>query len=46
MMRHISKNFRYPEEAQKQGIQGRVAIMFTMNTKGGISNVRTRGPHK
>lgn len=46
MQRHISKNFRYPEEAQKQGLQGRVAIMFTMNTEGGISNVKTRGPHK
>ena len=46
IQRHISKNFRYPEEAQKLGLQGRVAIMFTMNTEGNIVNIKTRGPHK
>ncbi len=43
---HISKNFKYPGEAQKQGIQGRVNIMFTIDQNGDITNIRKRGPHK
>ncbi len=46
MHKHISKNFRYPEEAQKQGIQGRVNVMFTIGADGIISNIRMRGPDK
>lgn len=46
MQRHISKNFRYPQEAQEKGIQGRVSIMFTVNIEGNVTNVRMRGPHK
>ena len=46
MREHIRKNFRYPKEAHEQGLQGRVAIRFTMNTTGNITNVRTKGPHK
>ncbi len=41
---HISKNFKYPGEAQKQGIQGRVNIMFTIDQNGDITNIRKRGP--
>ena len=46
MQRHISKNFRYPEEAFKKSIQGRVAIMFTISETGSIENIETRGPHE
>ena len=46
MQRHISKNFRYPEEAQKQGIQGRVSVMFTIDEQGNITDIRKRGPDK
>lgn len=46
MREHIRKNFNYPQEAKKQELQGRVAVMFTMNTEGGLSNVKVRGPHK
>ena len=46
MQKHISKNFRYPQEAQEQGIQGRVNIMFTMSEEGNIDNIRKRGPHR
>ncbi|MGB6152161.1 MAG: M56 family metallopeptidase [Pricia sp.] len=45
MQRHISKNFRYPEEAQRQGVQGRVSVMFTIDEAGNITNIRKRGPH-
>ena len=46
IQKHISKNFNYPKEAQEKGIQGRVALIFTMNTSGEIVNVRTKGPDK
>ncbi|UWX55415.1 TonB family protein [Maribacter litopenaei] len=46
IMEHISKNFRYPEEAQKNGIQGRVSAMFTISDKGMVQNLKLRGPDK
>ncbi|MBC8768275.1 M56 family metallopeptidase [Arenibacter sp. BSSL-BM3] len=46
IQKHISKNFRYPEEAQEKGIQGRVNVMFTIQEDGSIGNVRMRGPDK
>ncbi len=46
IQRHISKNFRYPQEAQEKEIQGKVAIMFTISENGSIENVKMRGPHQ
>lgn len=44
---HIRKyNIRYPKVAQEKGIQGRVAVMFTVKKDGSIGNIRTRGPDK
>nr|WP_299383013.1 M56 family metallopeptidase [Allomuricauda sp.] len=43
---HIRKHFRYPEEAQEKGIQGRVNIIFRINTDGEVVGIRQRGPHK
>ena len=43
---HISKNFSYPMEAQKAGIQGRVSTMFTITADGTIDNIKMRGPDK
>ncbi|WP_235856417.1 M56 family metallopeptidase [Flagellimonas oceanensis] len=43
---HIRKNFRYPSEAQEQGIHGRVSMIFTIDTDGNITNIRKRGPHE
>ena len=45
IQKHIIKNFRYPEIAQKTGIQGRVFIQFIIGKDGEISGIRTRGPH-
>ena len=42
---HIAKNFRYPEFAQKTGIQGRVFVQFIIDKDGSIVGIRTRGPH-
>ena len=44
MNRHIAKHFRYPEIAQKKGIQGRVIIQFVVEKDGNVSGIRTRGP--
>jgi len=41
---HVRKHFRYPEEAQEQGIQGRVAIMFGINAEGEIVDIKSKGP--
>ncbi|MDO6603716.1 M56 family metallopeptidase [Arenibacter palladensis] len=46
IQKHISKNFRYPHEAQEKGIQGRVNIIFVIQKDGSIGNVRMRGPDK
>ena len=45
MQRHINKNFRYPEFAQKNGIQGRVFIKFIIGVDGNITRIESRGPH-
>ena len=44
MQRHVSKNFRYPQEAQEKGIQGRVNVMFIIGDDGAIHNIKKRGP--
>ena len=46
IQKHIGKNFRYPQEAQEKGIQGRVNIMFVIQKDGSIGNVRMRSPDK
>ena len=46
MLRHIRKNFRYPEIAQEMGLQGRVSVIFTVQKDGSIGNVRLKGPHE
>ncbi len=39
MMQFLSKNIRYPVNAQKNGTQGRVTVQFIVNTDGSISNI-------
>ncbi len=46
IIKHISKNFRYPEEAQENGIQGRVSALFLISDNGNIENIKLRGPDK
>lgn len=43
---HISANFRYPEDAQKEKMEGLVLIRFNINENGEISNIETKGPHE
>ena len=42
---HINKNFRYPEFAQKTGIQGRVYVQYIIDKDGSIVGIKTGGPH-
>ncbi|WBU90219.1 M56 family metallopeptidase [Cellulophaga omnivescoria] len=44
--KHIRKNFRYPDEAQEKGIQGRVSIRFIIEEDGSVKNLQMRGPDK
>ena len=46
IMKHVRKNFQYPELAVDLGLQGRVSIAFVIDKNGDIANIRMRGPHK
>lgn len=43
---HVVENFKYPETALEMGIQGRVSVIFMIDTKGYTIGVRSRGPDK
>ena len=36
----VNKNLNYPEIAKENGVQGRVALQFTVNTDGSVSDVK------
>lgn len=40
IQRHIRDNFRYPEIAQANNIQGGVGLQFTIDEKGNVGNLR------
>ena len=44
IQKHIARNFRYPEEAQLNGIQGRVFVLFVITREGYVDAIRTKGP--
>ncbi len=44
MQEHVIKQFKYPEMALELGIQGKVYVQFAIDSKGYITNIRTRGP--
>ena len=46
MQEHVVKNFEYPEAALELGIQGRVSVLFVIDSKGYITGIRSRGPDK
>ena len=37
---YINKNLRYPEEAIKRGVEGRVLVKFNVETDGSLSDIR------
>jgi len=40
MMKFISKNFKYPEEARRHEITGRVLISYVVNEDGKVSDIK------
>lgn len=46
VIEHVSKNFKFPELALELGIHGKVFVMFSVDQKGYVSGIRTRGPDK
>ena len=40
MMEFLSKNIKYPVEAQKKGLQGRVVVSFVVEKDGSLSDVQ------
>lgn len=42
MYQYISKTIRYPDSAQKYGIQGRVIVKFVVDTVGNIKKVEAK----
>ena len=40
MMKHVSQNIVYPEEAKEKEIQGRVFVSFVIEKDGSVSNVK------
>ena len=45
VLTHIKNNFKYPEEAQKLGIEGKVQVQFTIDRRGKVTHVRSVGAH-
>jgi len=46
MTKHVTKNFKYPEQAIDLSIRGKVYVMFVIDSKGNVSGIKTRGPDK
>lgn len=40
MMKYLSENIKYPEEAKEKGISGRVFLSFVIEKDGSVSNVK------
>lgn len=43
---HVKNHFKYPESALELGIQGRVSVVFVIDSKGYTTNIRSRGPDR
>jgi len=46
MIEHVKKNFKYPETAIELGIRGKVFVLFTIDSKGKVSKIKSRGPDR
>ncbi len=41
---HIIKNLKYPKQARKKNIQGKVFVLFVINSEGNIEGITTKAP--
>ena len=46
IIKHVKKNFQYPDIAQEMGLEGRVDVLFVVDKKGHIVDLKMRGPHQ
>ena len=46
MQKHIMSEFHYPEVALELGIAGKVYVQFSIDPRGRVNGIRTRGPDK
>jgi len=46
MIKHVTKNFKYPDLAIELGIRGKVFVLFAIDSDGNVANIKTRGPDK
>ncbi len=44
LMKHLSKEIKYPKEAQEQGTQGRVIVQFVVRKDGSITDAKVMKP--
>lgn len=42
LKKYLSQNIKYPKEAQKKGIQGKVYIQFVVSDRGNITNIKVK----
>lgn len=40
MMKYLAKNIKYPSEARKSGVEGRVTVQVIIDTEGRVTNTR------
>ena len=45
LMKYITDNIAYPEEAIKNNMQGRVVLKFVVNADGSVGRIRSSGKH-
>lgn len=44
LAQHLQKHFRYPKEAYKVGIEGKIIVQFTIDKQGHVKNIQAKGP--
>lgn len=42
--KHIKKNLKYPKEAKKNNIEGKVHVLFIINEEGKVTDLKTKAP--
>ncbi len=46
LSQHIQKNFKYPANAWKNNVQGRIVVKFMVNTKGEVEILTVEGENE
>lgn len=46
IIEHVNRNIKYPDLALELRIYGKVFVLFTIDTDGNVTKIRSRGQHK